>query len=46
MTKAILLEIAKVDLQRVVAGYRVSKVIGNRSSTMKVKRSARLTTSL
>jgi hypothetical protein len=29
MTKAILLEIAKVDLQRVVTGYRVSKVIGN-----------------
>jgi hypothetical protein len=29
MTKAILLEIAKVDLQRVVAGYRASKVIGN-----------------
>ena len=29
MTKAILLEIAKVDVQRVIAGYRASKVIGN-----------------
>jgi hypothetical protein len=29
MTKAMLLEIAKVDVQTVVAGYRASKVIGN-----------------
>jgi len=29
MTKAMLLEIAKVDVQTAVAGYRVSKVIGN-----------------
>ena len=29
MTKAILLEIAKVDVQTVVAGYRASKVIGS-----------------
>jgi PRC-barrel domain len=29
MTNAMLLEIAKVDVQTVVAGYRASKVIGN-----------------
>ena len=29
MTKAMLLEIAKVDVQTVVAGYRASKIIGN-----------------
>ena len=39
-------EIAKVDVQKVAAGYRASKVIGSSVLTMRTKRSARLTTSL